>query len=75
MITHELLAKLRLDHTSLLARVAALSERAEQEGTHVLAHEISMFQTELRDYVGLVDGIVDALSPDVPRRLRAVVPP
>ncbi len=75
MITHELLAKLRLDHTSLLARVAALSERANQEGTHVLAHEICMLQTELRDYVGLVDAIVDALTPDMPKRMHAVVKP
>lgn len=75
MITHEVLAKLRLDHTSLLARMAALSERADQEGTHALSHDISMLQNELRDYVGLVDAIVDALSPDVPKRLRAVAPP
>lgn len=74
MITHELLAKLRLDHTRLLARMAALGERAEQESTHVMAHEIAMLHNELRDYVGLVDALVDALSPDVPNPRRVETP-
>jgi hypothetical protein len=67
MITRELLSKLRLDNTSLLARVDQLRDRAESEGTSALAHEISMLRNELRDYVGLVDAVVDALMPDAPR--------
>jgi hypothetical protein len=72
MITHELLAKLRLENTSLLSRVDQLRERAESEGTSSLAHEVAMLRKELRDYVGLVDAVVDALSPDAPVRKRAV---
>jgi hypothetical protein len=68
MITHELLAKLRLENTSLLTRMDQLRDRAELEGTSSLAHEISMLRNELRDHLGLVDALVDALMPDAPRK-------
>jgi hypothetical protein len=71
MITRELLAKLRVENTSVLARVEQLRNRAESEGTSALAHEISMLRNELRDYVGLVDALVDALMPDAPRTRKA----
>jgi hypothetical protein len=73
MITHELLAKLRLENTSLLSRMDQLRDRAESEGTSSLAHEVGMLRNELRDYVGLVDALVDALMPDAPTRRRAAV--
>jgi hypothetical protein len=68
MITRELLAKLRVENSSLLGRMDQLRARAESEGTSALAHEISMMRNELRDYVGLVDAVVDALMPDAPRK-------
>jgi hypothetical protein len=71
MITHELLAKLRLENTSLLSRMDQLRDRAESEATPSLAHEVGMLGNELRDYVGLVDALVDALTPDAPRRRAA----
>jgi hypothetical protein len=71
MITHELLAKLRLENTSVLSRMDQLRDRAETEGTSALAHEVGMLRNELRDYVGLVDALVDALLPDVPRKKSA----
>jgi hypothetical protein len=71
MITRELLAKLRLENTSVLARMDQLRDRAENEGTSALAHEIGMLRNELRDYVGLVDALVDALMPDAPRNRKA----
>lgn len=66
MITYELLAKLRLENNSLLMRVDQLKLRAESEGTSALSHEVSMLRSELRDYVCLVDALVDALVPDAP---------
>jgi hypothetical protein len=71
MITRELLAKLRLENTSLLARVDQLRDRAESEGTSALSHEIGMLRGDLRDYIGLVDAVVDALMPDAPRTRKA----
>lgn len=71
MITRELLAKLRLENTSVLARMDQLRARAETEGTPALAHEIGMLRNELRDYVGLVDALLDALMPDAPRERKA----
>ena len=71
MITRELLAKLRLENVSVLVRMDQLRARAESEGTSALAHEISMLRNELRDYVGLVDAVVDALMPDAPRNRKA----
>jgi len=71
MITYELLAKLRLENTSLLLRMDQLRQRAESEGTAALSHEASMLRSELRDYVCLVDALVDALVPDTPERGRA----
>lgn len=70
MITRELLAKLRLENASLLARLDQLRIRAEDEGTSGLAHEVAMLRNELRDYVGLVDALVDALSPDAPKKRK-----
>lgn len=67
MITYELLAKLRLENTSLLARMDQLRARAEAEASSTLGHEIGMLRNEVRDYVGLVDALVDALMPDAPR--------
>ena len=67
MITYELLAKLRLENTSLLSRVDQLRARAEAEAGPDLGHDIGMLRNELRDYVGLVDALVDALMPDAPR--------
>lgn len=71
MITRELLAKLRLENASLLSRMDQLRERAQNEGTSSLSHEIAMLRNELRDYVGLVDALVDALVPDTPQRKQA----
>ena len=71
MITHELLAKLRLENKSVLSRMDQLRDRAETEGTSALAHEVGMLRNELRDYVGLVDALVDALMPDAPRKKSA----
>jgi hypothetical protein len=71
MITQELLAKLRLENVNVLARVDQLRVRAESEGTPALAHEVAMLRRELRDYVGLVDALVDALLPDAPRTRKA----
>jgi hypothetical protein len=68
MITHELLTKLRRENTGLLQRVDALHGRMASEGTPELGHELSGLRDELREYVGLVDALVDALLPDVPRR-------
>ncbi len=70
MITYELLSKLRLENVRLLMRIEQLQKRAEREGSSALAHEVSMARSELRDYVGLVDAVVDALMPDVPRTRR-----
>ncbi len=66
MITYELLAKLRLENTSLLTRMDQLRHRVELEGTAALSHEVSMLRSELHDYVCLVDALVDALVPDRP---------
>jgi hypothetical protein len=66
MIAYELLAKLRLENTSLLSRMDRLRQRAESEGTSALAHEASMLRNELHEYVCLVDALVDALVPDAP---------
>jgi hypothetical protein len=71
MITPELLAKLRLENSNLLARVDQLRGRAESEGTPALAHEVAMLRNELRDYIGLVDALVDALMPDAPGTRKA----
>jgi hypothetical protein len=71
MITYELLAKLRLENTSLLSRMDQLRQRAETEGTTALSHEVSMLRSELHDYVCLVDALVDALVPDAPAPRRA----
>jgi hypothetical protein len=71
MITHELLARLRLENTSVLSRMDHLRDRAETEGTSALSHEIGMLRNELRDYVGLVDALVDALLPDAPRTKKS----
>lgn len=71
MITQELLAKLRLENVNVLARVDQLRVRAESEGTPALAHEVAMLRRELRDYVALVDALVDALLPDAPRTRKA----
>lgn len=71
MITPELLAKLRLENVNVLARVDQLRARAETEGTPALTHEVAMLRRELRDYVGLVDALVDALMPDAPRTRKA----
>lgn len=71
MITYELLAKLRLENNSLLSRVDQLRSRAESEGTRALCHEVSMLRSELRDYVCLVDALVDALVPDAPEPRRS----
>jgi hypothetical protein len=70
MITREVLAKLRLEHASLLVRVDELRARAENEGTSALAHEVAMLRNELRDYVGLADALVDAWTPDAPRKRK-----
>ncbi len=67
MITRELLEKLRLENTRLLARMDQLRACAEDEGPRSLGHELSMMRKELRDHVGLVDALVDALMPDAPR--------
>lgn len=66
MITYELLAKLRLENNSLMLRVDQLKQRAESEGTPALSHEVGMLRAELRDYVYLVEALVDALVPDAP---------
>jgi hypothetical protein len=71
MITQELLAKLRLENINVLARVDQLRVRAEGEGTPTLAHEVAMLRREMRDYVGLVDALVDALLPDAPKTRKA----
>lgn len=71
MITHELLAKLRLENVNVLTRIDQLRVRAETEATPALAHEIAMLRRELRDHVGLVDALVDALMPDAPRTRKA----
>ena len=71
MITYELLAKLRLENTSLLTRMDQLRHRVEAEGTSALSHEVSMLRNELHDYVCLVDALVDALVPDTPQPKRA----
>lgn len=71
MITPELLAKLRLENVNVLARVDQLRARAETECTPALTHEVAMLRRELRDYVGLVDAVVDALMPDAPRTRKA----
>ena len=71
MITHELLAKVRLENVNVLTRVDQLHGRAESEGTPVLAHEIAMLRRELRDHLGLVDALVDALMPDAPHTRKA----
>lgn len=67
MITYELLGKLRLENTSLLARVDKLKVTIEAECSPALAHEVIALRTELHDYVCLVDALVDALMPDAPR--------
>jgi len=64
MITYELLAKLRLENTSLLTRMDQLRQRADSEGTSALSHEVGMIRNELHEYVCLVDALVDALVPD-----------
>lgn len=71
MITPELLAKLRLENGNLVARVDQLRVRVESEGTPALAHEVAMLRSELRDYVGLVEALVDALMPDAPTSRKA----
>lgn len=71
MITYELLAKLRLENTSLLTRMDQLRHRAHAEATPALCHEVSMLRGELRDYICLVDALVDALVPDAPEPKRA----
>jgi hypothetical protein len=71
MITYELLAKLRLENTSLLTRMDHLRNRVENEGTAALTLEVTMLRAELRDYVCLVDALVDALVPDAPEPRRA----
>jgi hypothetical protein len=73
MITYELLAKLRLENGSLMLRVDQLKHRAESEGTPALSHEVGMLRAELRDYVCLVDALVDALVPDAPADSKNVV--
>lgn len=70
MITRELLEKLRLENTRLLARMDQVRDCAETEGTRSLGHEVSMMRQELRDHVGLVDAVVDALMPDAPRNRK-----
>lgn len=70
MITYELLAKLRLENSSLLTRMDQLRARAEAEASPALGHELGMLRNELRDHVGLVDALVDALMPDAPRPKR-----
>lgn len=72
MISYELLAKLRLENTSLLTRMDQLRQRVDMEGTSALAHEVSMIRSELHDYVCLVDALVDALMPDAPRPRKVV---
>jgi len=72
MITYELLAKLRLENTNLLIRMDQLQRRSETEGTPALSYEVGMVRSELRDYLCLVDAVVDALSPDLPRPKHAV---
>jgi hypothetical protein len=71
MITYELLAKLRVENTSLLVRVDQLRARAEAEASSAVGHEVATLQRDLRDYLGLVDALVDALMPDAPRPKRA----
>lgn len=68
MITPELLTKLRRENQGILARVDALHGRVASEGTEGLRQELSGLREELREYVGLVDALVDALLPDVPRK-------
>jgi hypothetical protein len=70
MITRELLAKLRLENTSLLARVDQLHAHAERDGNAELAHEVAMLRDALRDHLALVDAVVDALTPDTPRQRK-----
>ncbi len=70
MITYELLAKLRLENVRLLTRMEHLQRQADREGSSALVHELSIARGELRDYVGLVDAVVDALMPDAPRPRR-----
>ena len=72
MITYELLAKLRLENNSLLMRMDQLHRRTETEGTAALTYEVSMVRSELREYVCLVDALVDALTPDLPQTKRVV---
>lgn len=72
MITQELLAKLRLENVTVLARVDQLRVRAESEATSALTHEVATLRRELRDYVALVDAVVDALMPDAPKTRKAV---
>lgn len=71
MITPELLAKLRLENVHVLSRIDQLRARTENEGTAALALEVAMLSREMHDYVCLVDALVDALLPDVPKRLNA----
>ncbi|MDB4977693.1 MAG: hypothetical protein JWN48_6034 [Myxococcaceae bacterium] len=71
MITYELLAKLRLENSSLLMRMDHLRHRVQSEGTAALTLEVSMLQGELREYVCLVDALVDALVPDAPEPRKA----
>jgi hypothetical protein len=71
VITQELLTKLRLENVNVVARVDQLRVRVETEGTPALAHEVAMLRRELRDHVGLVDALVDALMPDAPRTRKA----
>lgn len=71
MISHELLAKLRLENVNVLSRVDQLAVRAESEATPALAYEVAMLSRGLRDYVRLVDALVDALVPDAPRTKKA----
>jgi len=71
MITYELLAKLRRENSSLLQRMDHLRQRTQGEGTAALSLEVAMLQGELREYVCLVDALVDALVPDAPEPRRA----
>jgi hypothetical protein len=71
VITQELLAKLRLENVNVLVRVDQVRVRAEGEGTPALAHEVAMLRREMRDYVALVDALVDALLPDAPTTRKA----